>query len=78
MLLQAYDRCVDTKGEYNIKYINAILQKWYNASVFNLDDLTALDSKGAPQKQAAKQKDTSKRKASYDINDFKNKSLFDD
>ncbi len=78
MLLQAYDRCVDTKGEYNIKYINAILQKWYNASVFNLDDLTALDSKGAPKKQAAKQNDTSKRKASYDINDFKNKSLFDD
>lgn len=75
MLLEAYERCVNTKGEYNIKYINGILKKWYNDKIFNLDDLKIADmSKTKP----AKKQTPSERKSTYDIETFESKSLFND
>ncbi len=77
MLLEAYERCVDHKGEYNIKYINGILSKWYASSIFNLDDLRAADEKSA-QKKSKTLKTEKERHASYDISAFDKKSLFND
>lgn len=77
MLLEAYERCVDSKGEYNIKYINGILSKWHSASIFNLDDLSKADASAAKSKN--KKIDTdSQRHASYDLETFEQKSLFTD
>ncbi len=75
MLLEAYERCVNTKGEYNIKYINAILSKWHSSSIYNLDDLRKADESIA-KKRKGRGKSEPERTASYDINDFDNNSLF--
>ncbi len=75
MLLEAYERCVNTKGEYNIKYINAILSKWHSSSIFNLDDLRKADESIA-KKRKGRGKNEPEHTASYDINDFDNNSLF--
>ncbi len=80
MLLEAYERCVDQKGEYNIKYINGILLKWYNASIFNLDDLHKADENGAKSKKANRKesKKSINELDEYDIEMFKSKSLYND
>ncbi len=75
MLLEAYERCVNTKGEYNIKYINAILSKWHSSSIYNLDDLRKADESIA-KKRKGRGKNEPEHTASYDINDFDNNSLF--
>ena len=72
MLLEAYTRCVNSKGEYSIRYINGILKKWYADKIFNLDDLMISDSKKKSKKKS------SDRNASYDIETFESKSLFND
>lgn len=76
MLLEAYERCVNQKGEFNIKYINGILSKWNAQSIFNLDDLKKADEAGAKSKK--KKSDEKEREASYDIAAFESKSLFND
>lgn len=75
MLLEAYERCVNTKGEYNIKYINAILSKWNSSSIYNLDDLKKADESNSKSKKI-KGKSEVEHKASYNIDDFDNNSLF--
>ena len=76
MLREAYERCVNQKGEFNIKYINGILSKWFASSVFNLEDLSLHDSK-LPKKVKKSDKEEV-RDASYDLETFESKSLFKD
>ncbi len=80
MLLEAYERCVNTKGEYNIKYINAILSKWYSAKIFNLDDLKVADESTSKQKKSNSKKtqNSINELDDYDIMMFKSKSLYND
>ena len=59
MLREAYERCVDSKGELKFHYIDGILKKWEAAGIKNLDDLKASETK---QKQPV-----TKKKSSYDI-----------
>lgn len=77
MLREAYERCVNIKGEFNIKYINGILAKWYADSIFNLKDLEEAEKKSAKSKKKSK-KDAEERVASYDLETFESKSLFND
>lgn len=62
MLRKAYEVCVDTTGKMSLPYINKVLQRWYNAGVFNVDDIDKLDAK--------KPSNNSKSKASYDIDEL--------
>ncbi len=78
MLLEAYERCVNIKGEYNIKYINGILSKWYSASIFNLKDLEKADMNATKHKKNKKSTQDKERKASFDLATFESKSLFND
>ncbi|MBQ2971794.1 MAG: DnaD domain protein [Ruminococcus sp.] len=80
MLLEAYERCVNTKGEYNIKYINAILSKWHSAKIFNLDDLKAADESSSKAKKSKSNKphNSINELDDYDIMMFKSKSLYND
>ena len=83
MISEAYERCVNTKGEYNIRYINAILQKWHDKNIMSLDTLRE-------QEEASKRKPKAKtdpgkkgsvfstQGASFDISKYENTSLFDD
>ncbi len=80
MLRLAYERCVDTKGELNMDYINGILKKWYMAGWKNPDDVeadTANVSKKSADKPKKKGKNTLEVDASYDIDEYEKKSIFD-
>lgn len=83
MITEAYERCVNTKGEYNIRYINGILQKWFEKNIKSLDRLHEEEAQSKKKPRAGK---TSSNKgsvfsvegASFDINKFEDDSLFDD
>ena len=82
MITEAYERCVNTKGEYNIRYINAILQKWYEKDSKSLDSLKEAESASAKPKtkraQPKKGSVFSVEGASFDVSKFESDSLFDD
>lgn len=81
MILEAYERCVNTKGEYNMSYVNAILKKWYEKRIFSLDALHAAETRTAPAKTQKKTNPKgsvfSADGASFDLSKYE-KSLFDD
>ena len=39
MLREAYERCVDTKGTMNLRYIDGILKRWNASNLHTLDEL---------------------------------------
>ncbi len=75
MLRLAYEKCVDAKGNMNLSYINGILKHWSEYSLRKPEDVVNFE--------LAKNSKTSKRtkpanSASYDIDEYENKSIFDD
>ena len=70
LLNEAYNRCVDNTGKVNMKYINAILERWYNAGVRTLKD--AVD-----EKLAAETHREPKHKPSYDLEEYEKYDIFD-
>jgi len=83
MIVEAYERCVNAKGEYNMSYINGILKKWYEKRILNLDDLKKYESAGAKKpssKTSTKQRGSvfSADSASFDLSKYEKQSLFDD
>ncbi len=76
MLLEAYERCVNTKGEYNIRYINAILSKWYEKGIKSLDTLKESETSLKKPAKGKKKSAFTFENTSYDVS--KHKSLFDD
>lgn len=67
MIRQAYEMCVDQKGEYNLKYIDGIIKKWYKTGIFTEKDLQEYRADG--NKKSTKGAKKESRKASYDINE---------
>lgn len=63
MLREAYEICVNTKGEMKLGYINGILSKWYKSGIFTIADVKKNDNK-----KPAKTK--KKSDASYDIEEL--------
>ncbi|MBQ3331134.1 MAG: DnaD domain protein [Ruminococcus sp.] len=82
MIVEAYERCVNIKGEYNISYINAILKRWHEKGVKSMDALreaeAAAKKKQKPKKKNGKGSVFSVEGASFDVDKYKNTSLFDD
>ena len=81
MILEAYERCVNTKGEYHISYVNAILKRWYEKRIFSLDSLKESEAKAPakkPQKKSNKGSVFSTEGASFDLEQYEKQSLFDD
>ena len=80
MINEAYERCVNTKGEYNMSYINAILKKWYEKKLFSLDALKESEQRPTARKKPAGSKGSvfSSEGASFDMDAYESKSLFDD
>ena len=73
MLRIAYETCVDTKGEYNLKYIDGIIKRWHTAGIFTPDDV----SKATTGAARGKKKEAAKRKASYDLEELESMDMFD-
>ena len=84
MIVEAYERCVNIKGEYNISYINAILKRWYEKGIKSLDALNEAEAASSKSKSKSKPKKKGKgsvfsvEDASFDVDKYKNTSLFDD
>lgn len=80
MLRLAYERCVDTKGQLNMDYINGILGKWYKAGWKNPDEVREESPKTITAQSVTKQKkakNTLEADPSYDIDAYEKKSIFD-
>ena len=58
MLRTAYEICVDNLSKLSMSYINKILQRWNNAGIYVVEDISKLESKKSTKK---------KSNASYDI-----------
>lgn len=71
MLRLAYETCVDTKGEYNLKYIDGIIKRWHSAGIMAPQDV---ENAKKPKKKEPAQK----RGTSYDIEELESLSMFDD
>lgn len=39
MIKEAYERCVNSLGEYKLSYMDGIIKKWKNNNIFSVDDL---------------------------------------
>ncbi len=57
MLREAYERCVDSKGQLNFRYIDGILKRWHTEGIQNKNDLAASEKLTA--KPAASKKPNS-------------------
>lgn len=78
MLLEAYERCLDAKGEMKFSYIDGILKRWYNDGVKNISDI---ENKPVNKPNYSAQKSQPKasklqQKPSYDIEELENESYF--
>ena len=82
MIVEAYERTVNKKGEFNMSYMNGILKKWYEKRIFSLETLkeeeTAETAKKAKKSTSSKGSVFSADGASFDISDYEKQSLFDD
>lgn len=54
MLREAYERCVDSKGQMNLRYIDGILKRWYSEGIKNKNDLITAEKLNS--KKSTKQK----------------------
>ena len=62
MLREAYERCVDTKGTMNLRYIDGILKRWNASNLHTLDELHKYEKSASMPSQ--------KQSSSYDINEL--------
>lgn len=62
MLREAYERCVDTKGTMNLRYIDGILKRWNANGVHNINDLQTFEKLSS--------KPSAQKKSSYDIDEL--------
>ena len=74
ILKEAYDRTVDSIGEYNIKYTAKILEGWFKLGVKQAKDIAVLEKAAETEKQDKKAKENY---AGYDKEAYK-KSLDED
>ena len=79
MLLEAYERCVDKKSEFNLRYINGILSKWNENNIKSLDTLKAFEEKAPKNRKADKKPSFSHfTNSSFDVSLLDEQTLFDD
>ena len=71
MLREAYERCVDSKGEMKFNYIDGILKRWHNSGIQNKTDLAEFESSKKKQEPAA-------QTSSYDIDELEEINRLDD
>ena len=62
MLREAYERCVDTKGTMNFRYIDGILKRWHASNVHTIDELNKYEKSA--------NKPVERRESSFDIEEL--------
>ncbi len=74
MIMLAYESMMDIKGQYNLIYLCKILDSWFEKGIKTPDDV-AKDAKEFRESKNKKKKTESTTEASYDLDEFKKKSL---
>lgn len=69
MLREAYERCVDTKGTMNLRYIDGILKRWNADGIHSIEELQ--------KKEKISSKVQIKSKSSYDIDELEKINTLD-
>lgn len=75
VIREAYERCLDTKGEYKLSYIDGIIKRWYASGITTLEKVRQ-DTKPTGKKSYSDGKG-SEHSPSYDITEYENSSIFD-
>lgn len=68
MLREAYERCVDSKGEMNFRYIDGILKRWNSNNIKSREELAKFENSVNKK---------SNRKTSYDIDELEKINTLD-
>ncbi len=71
MLREAYERCVDSKGEMKFNYIDGILKRWHNNGIQNKNDLADFEN-------TKKKKEPASTSSSYDIDELEQINRLED
>ncbi len=74
MIMCAYEAMIDTTGRYNINYLHKVLVSWNEKGYRTPEDAIAGEKEYQESKKAPK-KNISETKASYDLDQFKERSL---
>lgn len=77
MIKEAYDICVNAKGKYIPNYVNTVLGRWHSAGITTVEQVRAERAK-SQQKTSASNIGDNVRKSSFDIDDLKGLSMFND
>ena len=77
MIKEAYDICVNAKGKYIPNYVNTVLGRWYSAGITTVEQVRAERAKSTQKPSKSSEKESS-RKSSFDIDDLKGLSMFND
>lgn len=80
MLREAYERCLDTKGEMKFSYIDGILKRWYNEGIKNISEIenNPKQSKTISQNKSQPKASRLEQKPSYNIDELENMNFFDE
>ncbi len=78
MIKEAYDICVNSKGKYIPNYVNTILQRWNQNGIRTVEQVRAERSKSSYKNGSNGNGNDSGRKSSFDIDDLKGLSMFND
>ncbi len=74
MIMLAYETMMDIKGQYNLVYLCKILDSWFEKKIKTPDDV-AKDAKEFKEAKNAKKKTISTTEASYDLEEYKKRTL---
>ncbi len=71
MIRKAYEICVDTKGKYIPRYVNSVLERWYNSGISTVEQVDK-------EKASRKTKKHNGYGATYDISEYESTSIADE
>ena len=72
MIRKAYEICVDTKNKYIPKYVDSILNRWFNSGISTPEQVDAEKNSGN------KNKEKKMYGATYDISEYESTSIIDE
>ncbi len=87
MIKEAYDICVNAKGKYIPNYVNTILDRWYSSGITTVEQAREDQAAAAKKSSSGSSGGSGKgsagsaandRKSSFDIDDLKGLSMFND
>lgn len=82
LIREAYEICINTKGQYNIKYIDGIIKKWYTEGLKTLADVKKYQEIATTGSKAKQQPTNNKKEQwqnkSFDLKDIEGKDIFSD